>query len=379
MPRPETGSLAGHGPIGSRRTGTHRLEPRAGVVQRGRRRAACPAPRRRRGGLRAGLGGRAGRRAVGVRGAERRGPGGGPARPQGQAERRRPRWRLGRAHARHPGSAVFHRAYNGVANRTLWFVHHMLYDTPNQPNFDLAFGREWESFRAYNDAFAKALAVAADPVPAPASARSSRTITCRWPLGCWPSCAPTSESRISRTPRGRPADYYRMLPDAIGRELLDGLLGADHAGFLCRRSADAFLDCCEQFLDARVDRERQTVELPRARHRRRGAPTRRRRGRAGQARRRTGRIFAIFAVKSFSVSRNPEAEATTKKAAAWLPFVFNRRLELLRRLLVNRRLLRARRRLGLQNCSIVHGHHERLGHVRDRRPFKLEVRTHLRH
>src|SRR5712671_6206405 len=53
---------------------------------------------------------------------------------------------------------TFQRAYNSVANSTLWFVHHMLFDTPNQPDFGLAFRREWESFRAYNGAFADALA-----------------------------------------------------------------------------------------------------------------------------------------------------------------------------------------------------------------------------
>ena len=30
-------------------------------------------------------------------------------------------------------AATFNRAYNTVANSVLWFVHHMLYDTPNQP------------------------------------------------------------------------------------------------------------------------------------------------------------------------------------------------------------------------------------------------------
>ena len=29
---------------------------------------------------------------------------------------------------------VFDSAYNRVANSTLWFVHHMLYDTPNRPS-----------------------------------------------------------------------------------------------------------------------------------------------------------------------------------------------------------------------------------------------------
>src|SRR6516164_2233425 len=66
---------------------------------------------------------------------------------------------------------VFDRAYNGVANSTLWFIHHLLFDTPNRPLFGLAFRREWESFRAYNAAFADALAEGAGPaVPGAATA-----------------------------------------------------------------------------------------------------------------------------------------------------------------------------------------------------------------
>src|SRR5258707_3129739 len=65
-------------------------------------------------------------------------------------------------------------------------------------------------------------------------------------------------AHFSHTPWA-PPDYYRMLPDDVGREVLDGLLGADHAGFLCRRWADAFLDCCEVILGAEVDRARQRV------------------------------------------------------------------------------------------------------------------------
>src|SRR6202008_729874 len=54
-------------------------------------------------------------------------------------------------------AGTFHRAYNAVANSTLWFVHHMLYDTPNRPLFGAGFRRDWEAFRAYNAAFAEAL------------------------------------------------------------------------------------------------------------------------------------------------------------------------------------------------------------------------------
>src|SRR5262249_2724023 len=65
-------------------------------------------------------------------------------------------------------------------------------------------------------------------------------------------------AHFSHTPWA-PPDYYRMLPDDVGREVLNGLLGADHAGFLCQRWADAFLDCCEVILGAEVDRARQRV------------------------------------------------------------------------------------------------------------------------
>ena len=56
---------------------------------------------------------------------------------------------------------IFYRAYNAVANSTLWFVHHMLYDTPNRPSFGPSFARDWEAFRTYNEMFAAALASAA--------------------------------------------------------------------------------------------------------------------------------------------------------------------------------------------------------------------------
>jgi trehalose 6-phosphate synthase len=68
----------------------------------------------------------------------------------------------------------------------------------------------------------------------------------------------TKIAHFSHTPWA-PVDYYRVLPDSVGVEVLDGILGADHAGFLCQRWADAFMDCCEQILGAQVDRDRQQV------------------------------------------------------------------------------------------------------------------------
>jgi trehalose 6-phosphate synthase len=159
--------------------------------------------------------------------------------------------------------AIFHRAYNAVANSTLWFVHHMLYDTPNQPYFGIAFEREWESFRTYNRAFAEALAEEAGP---PGAGRPVRAVVQDYHLALVPRMLADLRpdvriAHFEHTPWA-PPDYYRMLPDDVGREVLEGMLGADHAGFLCQRWADAFVDCCEAILGpqgAQVDRARQRV------------------------------------------------------------------------------------------------------------------------
>ncbi len=152
--------------------------------------------------------------------------------------------------------AVFQRAYNAVANSTLWFVHHMLYDTPNRPSFGPAFRREWEAFRTYNEMFAAALADAADPATSRALIQDYHL--CLVPRMLADKAAATRIAHFSHTPWA-PPDYYRMLPAEVGREVLAGILGADHAGFLCQRWADAFMDCCEAFLGAAVDRDRGQV------------------------------------------------------------------------------------------------------------------------
>ena len=162
-------------------------------------------------------------------------------------------------------AATFQRAYNSVANSTLWFVHHMLFDTPNQPGFGLAFRREWESFRAYNAAFAEALAEGAGPGMAgrQVSAGQVSVMVQDYHLPLVPRMLAEHRpdvkiAHFSHTPWA-PPDYYRLLPDEVGCEVLDGILGADHAGFLCQRWADAFLSCCAEFLGASVDYAAGTV------------------------------------------------------------------------------------------------------------------------
>jgi trehalose 6-phosphate synthase len=151
---------------------------------------------------------------------------------------------------------IFDRAYNNVANSVLWFVQHLLFDTPDQPRFGHEFRRDWAAYRAYNEAFADAMA---DEALAGTSA-GVRTLIQDYHLTLAPRLlrdrlggAPAGVAHFSHTPWA-PPDYYRMLPAEVGEAVLDGMLGADHVGFHARRWAAAFLDCCEVILGAEVSR-----------------------------------------------------------------------------------------------------------------------------
>jgi trehalose 6-phosphate synthase len=143
---------------------------------------------------------------------------------------------------------VFDRAYNAIANKTLWFVSHLLYAPAAEPSFGPEFRREWAAYEQYNDMFAAALADEAAPGAcvlvqdyhldlAPAQLRARRP--------------DVRIAHFSHTPWA-PPEYFRLLPDDIARQVLSGMLGADRIGFLSPRWAEAFLACCVSVLGARV-------------------------------------------------------------------------------------------------------------------------------
>jgi trehalose 6-phosphate synthase len=143
---------------------------------------------------------------------------------------------------------VFAEAYNDIANSVLWFVHHMLYQTPLEPVFDEDFRGQWTSFEAYNEAFADALAQEA--------AEGAAVLVQDYHLALVPALLRERRpdlriGHFSHTPWA-PPDYFRLLPDDTATQLLQGILGADRAAFLTRRWADAFAACCADALGAAV-------------------------------------------------------------------------------------------------------------------------------
>ncbi|WP_338671972.1 trehalose-6-phosphate synthase [Streptomyces sp. SCSIO 30461] len=141
-------------------------------------------------------------------------------------------------------AAVHADAYNGIANSVLWFVHHMLYQTPLEPVFDQEFRRQWIAYEAYNLAFAQALAEASGP----GAAVMVQDYHLALVPGMLRELRPDLRiGHFSHTPWA-PPEYFRMLPDDIAEQLLLGMLGANRLGFLTQRWLAAFENCCESVL-----------------------------------------------------------------------------------------------------------------------------------
>lgn len=144
---------------------------------------------------------------------------------------------------------TFDRAYSVVANSILWFIQHQLFDAAYVPLFDDHFQRDWAGYRAYNAAFAQAIAAEAAP--------GAAVLVQDYHLMLVPQLLRALRpdlriSHFSHTPWATP-DYFRILPQTIVAELLESMLAADRVGFLTSRWADGFIRCCAELLGASVD------------------------------------------------------------------------------------------------------------------------------
>jgi len=136
---------------------------------------------------------------------------------------------------------TFRAAYNGIANSTLWFVLHRLYELPKQPSFDAAWRRQWAAYVRYNQAFAQALAEEAAP--------GAAVMVQDYHLFLVPRMLRTLRPDVrighfTHTPWISPDDIA-MLPDDVAHAIVDGMLGADVIGFHTERWAKLFTDCAQ--------------------------------------------------------------------------------------------------------------------------------------
>ena len=139
--------------------------------------------------------------------------------------------------------------YDVVANQTLWFCLHGLWDRPRRPRFDRYWWQAWARYRSVNEAFAAA---------ADGAAEADATVLIQdYQLSLVPAllAARRPDLRIStflHTPWCAPQELA-TLPDEVGVELMEGLTGGGPVGFHTARWAEAFDECSRAVLGRPAD------------------------------------------------------------------------------------------------------------------------------
>jgi trehalose 6-phosphate synthase len=144
--------------------------------------------------------------------------------------------------------------YNVVANPTLWFLQHYLWDLVDRPDVDQGLHHAWdEGYVPVNAAFARAALAELERAPdaavffhdyhlylAPRLVRDARP-----------------DARLAHfvhIPWAQP-DYWHVLPEPIRRAIHEGVLANDVIGFHATRWRRNFLRCCADVLGAEIDEE----------------------------------------------------------------------------------------------------------------------------
>ena len=140
--------------------------------------------------------------------------------------------------------AAYRQFYDAIANATLWFLNHSLFDLPRRPRIDRRWHEAWATFVDVNRAFASAVA---DEAP---DGGTVLVHDYHLPL--------VGAELARRRPDLRTAHFHhtpfcepsalRVLPDAVAIQLLEGMAGHGACGFHSARWAAAFEACSRAVL-----------------------------------------------------------------------------------------------------------------------------------
>jgi trehalose 6-phosphate synthase len=134
---------------------------------------------------------------------------------------------------------TYRQAYDVVANTTLWYVHHHLFDLPNRPRFDGHWRSAWEGYRAYNRAMADAVSDRAGEGDIVLVQDYHFSLLGRMLAERRPDLRTV---HFLHTPFAAPS-MLAVLPDDVAAELLDGMAGYGACGFHCHKWEAEFTAC----------------------------------------------------------------------------------------------------------------------------------------
>ena len=134
---------------------------------------------------------------------------------------------------------TYRQAYDVVANTTLWYCHHHLFDLPHRPRFDRYWRAAWDGYRAYNRAMADVVAARAGEGASVFVQDYHFSL-----LGAMLAEARPDLRTVHflHTPFAAPS-MLGVLPDAVRDELLDGMAGYGACGFHARVWEEGFTAC----------------------------------------------------------------------------------------------------------------------------------------
>lgn len=142
--------------------------------------------------------------------------------------------------------ADYRRFYDTIANGTLWFLNHGLFDLPRRPRIDRRWFEAWDAFRRVNRTFAEALAEEAPEGGTVLVHDYHLTLVGSTLAALRPDLRTVY---FHHTPFCDPS-ALAVLPDEVASELLTGMAGHGACGFHSARWALAFEACCQAVLDA---------------------------------------------------------------------------------------------------------------------------------
>lgn len=140
--------------------------------------------------------------------------------------------------------AAYRSYYDVIANSTLWYLAHGLFDGPRRPQFDRRWHEAWAHFREVNLQFAQSVVDVAPP--------DAAVLVQDYHLSLVGAMVAKERADLrlvhfNHTPFCTPQEL-RMLPDDAAVEWLQGLAGHAACGFHTRRWASNFEACCEAVL-----------------------------------------------------------------------------------------------------------------------------------
>ena len=135
-----------------------------------------------------------------------------------------------------PEPDIYNMAYNVVSNAMLWFCHHHLFDAARRPRADQRWLEAWDAYREFNQLFAQRVAKVAP--------EGGRVLVQDYHLALMGADLSRlrpdlSTTHFTHTPFADPS-VLRMLPSAVGDELLASMAGFGACGFHTERWASSY-------------------------------------------------------------------------------------------------------------------------------------------